>query len=65
VRSGPWLGAEASADRFAEHCLGRIHRKRAADQRLNDLGDRATATDREFLDALIEIMVDLRHQLLG
>jgi hypothetical protein len=50
-RSGPWLGAEASADRFAEDGLGRIHQKRAADQRLDDLGDGATTADREFLDA--------------
>jgi hypothetical protein len=45
------LGAEASADRFAEDGLGRIHQKRAADQRLDDLGDGATTADREFLDA--------------
>ena len=65
MRSGPWLGAEASADRFAEDGLGRIHQKRAADQRLDDLGDGATTADREFLDALIEISVDFQLQPLG
>lgn len=44
-RSGPSVGAQQSADRFAQHRLGGVNRKRAADQTLGDLKDRAPTAD--------------------
>jgi len=64
-RNGAWLGAAPSADFFLEDRLCRIHRRRAADQSLDDLGDRATAADREVFKARIEIEVYFQLKRLG
>jgi hypothetical protein len=53
------------AELLTEHPFDRVDGERAADQALNDLGDRAATTDRELLDALIEIGLDLQLQALG
>ena len=65
ARLGHSPGAEDSVDRFFEDRLGGIDRKRVADQRLDDLRDRAAAADRHLLDALIKIGIDLQLQPLG
>ena len=53
------------AERLTEDPFGGVDGKRGADQGLDDFGDRAAATDRDLLDALIEIGIDLQLQALG
>jgi hypothetical protein len=58
-------GRAGKAELLTEHPLDRVDGKGAADQRLDDFGDRAAAADRYLLDALIEIGLDLQLQALG
>ena len=58
-------GRAGKAELLTEHPLDRVDGEGAADQALNDLGNRAAATDRYLLDALIEIGLDLQLQALG
>ena len=53
------------AERLTEDPFGGVDGKGGADQGLDNFGDRAAATDRDLLDALIEIGIDLKLEALG